>query len=210
MYLKTFLHNFSIKLSSPLFLWNVWNIILPSSLKSSMQRSSDLHRLGIMYVLCMWILKFRPFYIFVIATPTLTADATMTTYNLHLNKAFDPIKANPGNWSWNITNPHAVVVSDNDLTGDVVAGPHQVPLGLPLQPALHPVPVQGVAPQRLRERGPLHLHPPPARRRPAVWRAAVRALEPHTERPHHPHQRGQPSQWTQHFQVIIAYETERK
>ena len=107
MYLKTFLHNFSIKLSSPLFLWNVWNIILPSSLKSSMQRSSDLHRLGIMYVLCMWILKFRPFYIFVIATPTQTAGATMTTYNLHLNKAFDPIKANPGNWSWNITNPHS-------------------------------------------------------------------------------------------------------
>ena len=131
-------------------------------------------------------------------------------YNLHQNKAFDPIKANPGNWSWNITNPHAVVVSDNDLTGDVVAGPHQVPLGLPVQPALHPVPVQGVAPQRLRERGPLHLHPPPARGRPAVWRAAVRALEPHTERPHHPHQRGQPSQWTQHFQVIIAYETKRK
>ena len=69
---------------------------LPQILHAT-EHSSDLHRLGIMYVLCMWILKFRPFYIFVIATPTLTADATMTTYNLHLNKAFDPIKANPGN-----------------------------------------------------------------------------------------------------------------
>ena len=163
-----------------------------------MQRSSDLHRLGIMYVLCMWILKFRPFYIFVIATPTLTADATMTTYNLHLNKAFDfrSYKSQSRQLILKHYKPPrcSVVVSDNDLTGDVVAGPHQVPLGLPLQPALHPVPVQGVAPQRLRERGPLHLHPPPARGRPAVWRAAVRALEPHTERPHHPHQRGQPSQ----------------
>lgn len=53
---------------------------------------------------------------------------------------------------------------------------------------------------RVPERRPLHLDPAPAGRRPPVWRAPVRALEPHSERAHGAPVRHLPAQRAQHVQ----------
>lgn len=105
---------------------------------------------------------------------------------------------------------------------NIISGSYQVSSRLPLQSSLIKIPLKSLAPQRLRERRPLHLHPPPSSGRSSVWRAALREMEPNSgerrwglslascselinlprsECSDYPAECGQSPQWTQHIQV---------
>ena len=89
----------------------------------------------------------------------------------------------------------------NDQLMCFILGSHQVPLRLPVQPAVPKIPVESVAPKCLRERWPLHLHPPSPSGWPSVRGASLWEMEPNPECADHPPQRGEPPQRAQHFQV---------